>query len=1241
MHTGPSPAERAGSPFIHRHYNAATELRRTETEPSPCAWSGLSNVTQPHTAACLQPLGDPLSTRSNTLRLVALFGLFTACDPTPKPVEPTVSPLTTITVASGNIFAADFGDATFTYWIVDANTGAIAQSGTHPASNVDVVLNDAAGAYITTPSTTSAPPYTVSLDGSVLPGGVLSYLAPDTDAFVDLHASVGTTMAARHADMLVQADEVVTTFEADLQAVQEHTATLVATDVMRARDELSACMPLLQDTDDLDIIASGAAGPPAYVADLEALATDLEAEVAADETVAQGNALTLQSITPDDAQIEADVLACLDLEVWGDEIEADLDKLISKAIIDEDWTYDGRRRDEGEIDDEGWADTENQLDELRARYEAMGDELEACIIEAVGAEPQILLDDITPDPYEAIGASAELIGTSVTADAESCEADLRVAFADYIDQDEPGGDVDPAVYHAALDHALPVLYAMGGQDLLDEDATSTTTAPSSTASSAMLVDNSSFDACMATTTVFQFNVLGFGVAIGTPFDDTIRGADVSTGFEVMIGGMGDDCINGLAGHELIIGGRGNDELHGGDQHELIFGGRDDDNIFLGEGDTYSFPVWAAPPTTLEINLGSVAFGGRGNDSISGSDPDYDPADDTDFGFTDVIFGDGLTDATAGNDNINGGAGIDLLFGQWGDDNIENALPGHLVLDVAATGTTPATTIDVEMGSLFFGGRGDDTFGGSTSFDLLFGASGDDDGGAGAGFDLVFGGPDNDTISGQDGVDFVFGGAGDDEMNGGDGPDLVAGNRGDDVVGGDAGILDLVFGGLGDDRVNGGDGMDLAFGAGGQDIVEGDDGFDLVFGGDLADTVRGGNGLDLLFGSTGRDLLEGGDGTDLVFGGDETDIVRGNDGLDVLFAGDGEDWVEGGNGFDLVWSAADTDAVFGGDGLDVLFAGEGDDCMWGETGTDLMFGSDGADYMSGGPDLDLVFGGAEDDQLYGDDGVDFLSGGDGSDWAYGGNGLDLIWGNADQDNLFGNAGFDLMFGGDAMDCLDAGADFDIATGGDGADIVHAASVAWGGEGEDQLAVDNAGFGGDADDDILAMGGVAALLLGGSGADHLWVTSAAGITFGFAGDGDDTLSATGATPVGSSAPRRFFFGGDGADWMHGSLGKSRMFGGHGDDTMVADPDGTSTNDDERDWVFGNKDSDALYGDSSSKRDLMLRGSGNDPSRQWDAWPSTTPSWGTVHAQPSLATCPAAPAMTVCESMKEPPAEVGAPE
>lgn len=206
----------------------------------------------------------------------------------------------------------------------------------------------------------------------------------------------------------------------------------------------------------------------------------------------------------------------------------------------------------------------------------------------------------------------------------------------------------------------------------------------------------------------------------------------------VMGGDGDDVIDGRAGDDTLIGFDGNDMIAGGPADDLVFGMDGKDTILGGGGaDTLS--------------------GGDGNDQIAGGNGD------------DVIDGGHRADTLRGDlgdDMITGGFGDDILRGGRGEDTLE-------------------------------GDAGDDCIHGGRGDDKLFGERGDDymDGGSGA--DYLFGGSGDDLLEGMSGRDSLEGGMGEDEIFGGAGADSLHGGADDDFLMGGTGS-DTLVGGNGDD-----------------------------------------------------------------------------------------------------------------------------------------------------------------------------------------------------------------------------------------------------------------------------------------------------------------------------------------------------------------------------------------------------------------------------------------------------------
>lgn len=694
--------------------------------------------------------------------------------------------------------------------------------------------------------------------------------------------------------------------------------------------------------------------------------------------------------------------------------------------------------------------------------------------------------------------------------------------------------------------------------------------------------------CDAETWNFEFNIGAASVVIGTPWDDNIvTGSNINLVFAL----RGDDCIETHAGYDLVLAGPGADTVYAGDDHDVVLGGRDNDEIHGGAGNSYTV---TAGPVVLEFDLGNLLIGQAGDDRIFGGEVAADRGDDgnvDDHGYTDFVFGDALLFGhPAGNDVIDGEMGIDFLFGQQGNDQIMNIVPGVFGVD----------GLDVPFGTFFFGGIGNDTLIGSNTTvagvfpllgDFMFGNDGNDIISANAGMDFVFGANGDDRIDAGRDMDFAFGSDGNDSVVGNDGMDLVTGNLGNDVVRGSAGLIDLVFGGEGNDS------------------LFGDDGMDLVFGRDGVDTISGGNGIDLIFGAADADLIDGNAGIDLVFGGPAEDTINGGDDIDLLFGGSESDTIRGGNG---------TDVIFGNDNSQ-----KKDEFLYGEAGIDLMFGNSGNDVMEGGADLDLMFGNRGDDKMSGNDGTDLVFGNTGMDLINGNAGLDILFGGSEWDVINGGADTDIVFGGDGCDAIDGGDGADILFGGDYMDLIvggNSLDIVFGGAGKDHVQGGNDAdflFGGD-DDDYLAGDGSLDVTFGGSGNDHMLGGSGLDLMFGgngndyargdddadfiFGGDNNDIIDGAGGSDfmlagsgddkVNSGTGTDFSFGNGGADRLRAVEDRNFAFGGSGNDVV----DGYSTSSDPWDLLSGGADNDSITGNQSSTRDLRLGGSGSD-TKVWN--------------------------------------------
>ena len=684
----------------------------------------------------------------------------------------------------------------------------------------------------------------------------------------------------------------------------------------------------------------------------------------------------------------------------------------------------------------------------------------------------------------------------------------------------------------------------------------------------------------------------FTVVLGTPWNDKVvtgEQANIVTTF------AGDDCIETHAGHDVVHAGTGADRIYAGEGNDFAYGGPGDDEIHGGAGRRVEV---FGNTGALEIDLGNLLVGQSGDDLLFGGEVAADRGEDgevDEHGYTDIILGDALLGTSApGNDYIDGEMGIDFLLGQDGNDDMLNIVPGRIHIAGA----------DIELGSFFSGGNGNDTIAGSDTTsngtgpllgDFILGNAGDDAIAANAGTDFILGADGNDSIDAGSGMDFAFGQNGNDSVVGNDGPDVVTGRSGNDIVRGSAGLVDLVFGGEGDDSLYGDEGIDLLSGREGMDNIQGGNGLDLIVGADGGDSINGNAGVDIVLGGPGEDGINGGDDIDLLSGMTDSDLIRGGNATDVIIGnentGNTEEYLYGEAGIDLVFGLSGPDVIQGGDNLDLLIGNDGDDTISGNGGTDIVFGgfhddridgNDGFDILFGGTnqnaqrisDKDVIDGGSSTDVIFGNADCDTISGGDGSDLiigggskdrVIGGNGIDVMFGGGQQDHIQGGPGVDFLFGGTDHDYLDGGDEQDVIFGGADRDHIYGGpgrDVVFAGLGHDYASGDAGGdllFGG-ADHDILEGGDDNDLMFGGLGEDNL-----------NSGNGND-----------------WSFGGAGADKLRAVEGRNWAFGGAGDDRL----DGYSpSTPDLGDTLFGGAGDDWLAGNSSNQKDWKFGGLGDD--------------------------------------------------
>jgi Ca2+-binding RTX toxin-like protein len=437
---------------------------------------------------------------------------------------------------------------------------------------------------------------------------------------------------------------------------------------------------------------------------------------------------------------------------------------------------------------------------------------------------------------------------------------------------------------------------------------------------------------------------------GASGKDTLRGLD---GDDRLIGGLDDVTKDGLpinVEEDVLIGGPGDDRLDG------VFG-----------VDTADYAS-AAAGVTADLVSGTAT--GEGTDILVSIE------DLAGSGYDDVLSGDAVANeltGRAGNDVLQGREGDDFLIGGTGDDTYDGG-DGADALDFGRSRT--AITADLGVGTIT--GEGSDTV---TGVENVFGSTradtliGDDSP------NYINGRTNDDNLQGMGGEDILIGLKGGDTIDGGDGNDMLFdGDEADNVTGG-AGE-DYFRTGIGDDFFDGGDGMDtLDFGDSERGITA-----DLIagttstFGDQGSDSM---SDIENLLGTTQTDEFQGGlennyfvshGGVDELYGGEGDDLLESLGGADISDGEEGEDTVVYGAAPRPI--TADLAAGFAsGHGADTILSLEH---LIGSVWPDIVRGTDTTNIFFGGVGGDIIEGLAGDDHLDGGDGFDTLDGGEGTD-----------------------------------------------------------------------------------------------------------------------------------------------------------------------------------------------------------------------------------------------------------------------
>jgi Ca2+-binding RTX toxin-like protein len=232
--------------------------------------------------------------------------------------------------------------------------------------------------------------------------------------------------------------------------------------------------------------------------------------------------------------------------------------------------------------------------------------------------------------------------------------------------------------------------------------------------------------------------------VGSTGNDTITGRNAVT--NRLVGGGGDDVLNGLGGNDSLEGGTGADQLIGGAGVDTVDYSARSAAVQALVGNGVADDGEAGEGDDIGIDVEGV-LGGFGNDVLVGQDT--------------IVSN--LFEGGPGSDSIQGAAGNDTLNGGMGPDEID--------------GQAGADSAD--------GQAGNDTVDGGAAADVVKGD---------AGFDLLEGGAGPDTVSGGDGADQLYlrDGVADTSAACGDGTDKVVHDALDDNINADCETKSTIF-----------------------------------------------------------------------------------------------------------------------------------------------------------------------------------------------------------------------------------------------------------------------------------------------------------------------------------------------------------------------------------------------------------------------------------------------------------------
>jgi len=563
-------------------------------------------------------------------------------------------------------------------------------------------------------------------------------------------------------------------------------------------------------------------------------------------------------------------------------------------------------------------------------------------------------------------------------------------------------------------------------------------------------------------------------------NDSIIGGGNDNSVETLIGGIGNDYINGHSNHDLYIFnlGDGNDTVYDNPTQYTI-----DDTIKFGEGITKENIIFNTQGNDLIVTYTNSTDSVRVIDFFyrysQNNIENFVFADGTSYNFGEVL-GLSAVRGTGANDTLSGSDQSEKIYGYSGDDSLE----------AGACDTV-------------YGGEGNDTLTATQFSNYLDGGDGNDSiigGGNDNSVETLIGGIGNDYINGHSNHDLYI-------FNLGDGNDTVYDNPTqytiDDTIKFGEGITkeNIIFNTQGNDLIvtytnstdsvrvidffyrysqnnienfvfadgtsyNFGEvlGLSAVRGTGANDTLSGSDQSEKIYGysGDdsleagACDTVYGGEGNDTLTATQFSNYLDGGDGNDSIIGG-------GNDNsVETLIGGIGNDYIHGGSsshvyifnigdGNDTIFdenytSNGRTDTIKFGEGItkeNIIFASSNSNLVITFTNSTDSITVEYGTYWRGYYQIENYFFADGSSYTYNDVATiisNSVFGTENNDTLIGTSSDNYIYGVSGDDSILGNSGNDKLYGGDGNDTysFNSGYGNDLIIEASGNDVIDLSS-----------------------------------------------------------------------------------------------------------------------------------------------------------------------------------------------------------